>query len=287
MNDLRKLAMGLCMLAALPALPAAAQLKVAFPSIGGPEIDGYVYRPEGAGPFPAVVGMHGCSGMWNREGRVSALLRLWVRVLTAEGYVVLLVDGFTPRGVVSDCNVGSAKVTPALVRPRDAHGGLRWLQEQPYVRGDRVAIMGWSHGGGTVLYAAGPGNPVAVSDLPKGGFRAAVSLYPGSCYIRRHGNWYLPTMPLLTLLGAADNWTPLGPCVELMERIKSRGGRLDYVVYPDAHHGFDGPSNEVVPLIGLVGADRINPPLVGGNPVARADTQLRVKAFLAENLRGD
>jgi dienelactone hydrolase len=44
-----------------------------------------LYVPPGAGPFPAVVILHGCDG-------VSPHYREWARQLRAWGYVAILVD---------------------------------------------------------------------------------------------------------------------------------------------------------------------------------------------------
>src|SRR4051794_25186411 len=66
------------------ALPAQAQDKVTFPSAdadlkGGTAttITGYLYKPEGAGPFPAVVGIHGCNGLVDQDGKVIPLYGAW------------------------------------------------------------------------------------------------------------------------------------------------------------------------------------------------------------------
>jgi poly(3-hydroxybutyrate) depolymerase len=65
-------------------LPAHAQEKIAFPSTdadlkgGTPTaITGYLYRPEGSGPFPTIVGMHGCNGLVENDGKVSELYSAW------------------------------------------------------------------------------------------------------------------------------------------------------------------------------------------------------------------
>jgi dipeptidyl aminopeptidase/acylaminoacyl peptidase len=49
---------------------AIAQEKVSFPSTDGDlkggtptTITGYLYKPAGAGPFAAVVGLYGCGGL--------------------------------------------------------------------------------------------------------------------------------------------------------------------------------------------------------------------------------
>ena len=55
-----------------------------------------VLRPEGEGPFPAVVLLHGCSGIIQTE-------RGWAQELRKRGYVAVLVDSFRPRGYTEIC----------------------------------------------------------------------------------------------------------------------------------------------------------------------------------------
>jgi poly(3-hydroxybutyrate) depolymerase len=45
-------------MAASPAAPEPVEI-----SIGEATIHAMLFRPEGSGPFPAVVAMHGCSGL--------------------------------------------------------------------------------------------------------------------------------------------------------------------------------------------------------------------------------
>jgi dienelactone hydrolase len=49
-------------------------------------------RPDGAGPFPAVVIMHDCSGLGPRS---SGAPGRWAKELVGRGYVVLMADSFT------------------------------------------------------------------------------------------------------------------------------------------------------------------------------------------------
>ena len=49
-------------------------------------------RPEGEGPFPAVVMLHGCNGLWRPWDD------LWAGRLVRWGYVAFQVDSFGPRG---------------------------------------------------------------------------------------------------------------------------------------------------------------------------------------------
>src|SRR5207237_6267543 len=94
--------------------PAPAQELVHFPSLedNGPgqpstQLDGYLFRPAGEGRHPAIVGLHGCSGMFSRaNGMIAQIYRQWAEELTRRGYVFLLVDSFGPRQHGEMCSVG-------------------------------------------------------------------------------------------------------------------------------------------------------------------------------------
>ena len=48
--------------------------------------------PDGNGPFPAIIVLHGCGG----RGRGQ---EVWAQRLNSWGYVALIPDSFAPRGV--------------------------------------------------------------------------------------------------------------------------------------------------------------------------------------------
>jgi len=260
---------------------AAAQDMVPVTAVGGQVIAGYVFRPAGTGPFPAVVGMHGCSGLTRDDGmRLS--FRVWAELLAANGYVVLMLDSFRPRGFLGECDPRNARISRDLVRPRDAYGGLLWLQGRSWVKPDRIALIGWSHGGGSALYALGGGSPVDAADLPRGGFAAAVLFYPSPCNQASHGSRYRPAVPLLVLLGANDMSVPSSPCESLVDRIRANGGRAEAVTYQQARHGFDMTAAE--PAEGEDRPARGTAPRAAIHQPSRADAQARVLAFLARTL---
>ena len=133
------LAAGLALVAAT--LTAGAQEKVTFPSLdadltgGKPTtVSGYLYRPEGPGPFPAVVGMHGCNGLVDAQGKIEALYGTWGEILSQEGYIVLLADLFSPCGYGDLCAVQPISARPVLPyreTPRDAFGAMEYLRRAP------------------------------------------------------------------------------------------------------------------------------------------------------------
>ena len=69
---------------------STAAVDVTFPDIKGQLLlPGHLYRPDGPGPFPAVVALHGCGG-------IGPHLHRWAQTLQQWGYVALLVDSFSP-----------------------------------------------------------------------------------------------------------------------------------------------------------------------------------------------
>src|SRR6266498_742884 len=109
-----------------------------------------IYRPDGAGPFPFIVLLHGCGGL-HREAMWSAWVEPWADVFRAHGVGTAVVDSFGPRRVDQVCTGNVAAW--AMRRADDAYSVRSWLAEQPYVDATRIAVMGMSNGGRTVLAA--------------------------------------------------------------------------------------------------------------------------------------
>jgi dienelactone hydrolase len=214
----------------------------------GQRLTGVLRKPGGPGPFPAVVLMHGCGGI--QPGNET-----WASDLTRWGYVTLLVDSFTPRGLSEICtNFGRLGVGD---RTLDAYGALDHLQSLPFVDKDRVALMGWSHGGRVVLFALSEHRRPTT-----GGFRAAVALYP-------YCDYYSMYAPMLILIGDADDWTPAVRC----DGFKGHA-TIALKVYKGALHSFDNPGPPRTYLGHALGYDH----------AATADARNMVREFLAGHL---
>jgi dienelactone hydrolase len=219
---------------------AAHAEQVAFTSLDGTSLQAHVFQP--AQPVRgAVVALHGCGGLYAtagpRQGELSARHRAYAEMLTGEGYAVVFPDSLAPRGETQICTqrYGSRRVTQAE-RRADALAALAWVAAQPWARPDRIALLGWSHGGSAVL---------AATDASRRDVRAeqvrpvlAIAFYPGCGAPLKSG--YKPATPLVMLLGEKDDWTPPGPCIELGQAV---GAQVH--VYADSHHGFDSPLGQV------------------------------------------
>ena len=184
------------------------------------------YRPSGSGPFPAVVILHTCGGVGVKESQYASSLR-------SEGYVVVVPDSFASRGNRKKSN----RCTPGNYENHvsdsvsDALGAAAYLRSLPFVRGDRIAVMGMSLGGTAVLALP----PEAIDQ----GIRAAISYYP-PC-VQPDGKHFFneSKIPLLLLLAELDNWSPTTACVAKAQESQKSGRIVEWMVYPGAHHGFD------------------------------------------------
>src|SRR3954447_25690825 len=84
---------------------------VHFTSLDGvTDLTAYFSRHDGDAPRPAVVLMHGCSGLLNPQGRMIPLYRAWMRVLFAKGYDVRTVDSAASRGLGQTCTAGPDRI---------------------------------------------------------------------------------------------------------------------------------------------------------------------------------
>jgi dienelactone hydrolase len=269
---------------------AAAPEAVHFTSLDGTtSLIAYLSRPEGDAPRPAMVVLHGCSGLVNKAGRVTAHYRSWTRALLAKGYVVLTVDSASSRGFGQTCSGGPDRKTELRDRPKDAYAALQYLQAQPFVAGDHVGVIGFSQGGGVVLTTINDksiGRPAGLAQ----DFRTAVSFYPGACsekfqtkpYTDVEPDGWTTKIPLLMLMGEADTWTLFPPCQEFLEAAKARGNPIEIKSYPGVYHAFDSPDLEMRELPQYRNGDRI--PKEGTDEEARADAILRVLAYLKRTL---
>lgn len=211
----------------------------AFPSIERPRMA--LFKPEGSGPFPALVLLHQCGGLGSGQRPNESMLG-WARAAVARGYAVLLVDSLGPRGVDSVCYgpKGGVIFSRGL---KDALQAAEHLQTFEFVDPKRVALAGFSWGA-MVSVLAGSASWSGKA-LPGVRFAAAVAFYPGCFTIQP------PTLasyeivqadidrPLLALMGQLDSETPADECVAKLGTAKTAGAPVEWHVYPQATHCWD------------------------------------------------
>lgn len=179
---------------------------------------GRLYIPEGEGPFPGVVVMHGCTGLWENavEGDMKAPYDTWAEIFhSQEKYVALFVDSYVARNIDEFCGIeppADFNCSPVFVRNRDAYAGLEFLRDIDQVIDNKIGILGFSHGGTATLnavvdydyvkkanetlwkqykngwydYDDGVRAPMAAPQ--EGGFAVAVAYYPGAAMYSYYGS---------------------------------------------------------------------------------------------------
>jgi len=190
-----------------------------------PNIQGYLTKPEGEGPFPAVVLLHSCLGLPANKRSIANMVASW-------GYVALFVDDFTTRGLKETCAVDFSEALS------DALGALLYLSKLPYVDPTRIGAVGYSQGADTALEIASSrfASAFVISDDLK--FKAAAAFYP-PCANEATATLEIPT---LILIGELDNVTPAADCERLARNQPADHSDVKLVVYPSAYHLFDNPS---------------------------------------------
>ena len=231
-------------------------------------LEGKLSKPDGDGPFPAVVLLHTCGGFndWFKE--------FWPEYLNSLGYVTLAVDSFGPRGF-ERCNrrlfniKGKNRENRDRYFARDAYGALDYLATLSYVDKNRVAVMGFSFGAFAGNYLAGR----QLRSPDKLNFRAAVGLY-GHCSRLKADD---KMIPLALIHGDQEKWLNdderRGPgCKQFKEKSK-----VELHILPNTHHAFDNPRHDEIKW-DLAG----NTMLYSDKATKRAHAI--IKAFLAEHL---
>lgn len=238
------------------ALPPPQKITFAAPVYQSEDtirLTAYLYRPEGEGPHPAIVDLHGCNGIW------PARSWAWLERYLDWGFAVLQVDSFGPRGKSDICD--SVFAVPTWHRARDAHAAKRWLMAQPWVAKREIYLTGYSHGATTAL--------IALDDYLNAGqpFAGAIVVAP----------WCLDQLnnshtDLLILIGGQDLWTPAQRCREMPSL---RPDRVELVVYEKAFHGFDAFGTDTLHLGYRIAYD----------PQAALDAMRRAREFFRARVK--
>ena len=262
---------------AADAAPLPAPRQVDISSRSG-TLHAQLYRPDGDGPFPVVIALHGCGGLAGHAEPIQQRYRDWAEQLLKGGNAVLLPDSYGSRDLGPQCrvNVRERRVLARRERVADIMAAREWLGQQPWADQNRISLLGWANGASALLWAV---RPQLSARNVEPDFRSAVAFYP-DCRISSGLGWSA-RVPTLLLIGANDDVSSPPACRQMVDGARGRSALARIVVYPGAYHEFDranfpphaitGNSDATVPEHGHLGTD----------PEARADSQKRVAEWLA------
>jgi len=114
---------------------------------GARQLEGYLARPEGEGPFPGIVVIHEVYGLNENMKDIA-------RRFASEGYVALAIDLFAGRNrVICMARFMSGQLLNSLNHSgiHDLKAALTFLSEQPDVDDSRLGAVGYCMGGSLAI----------------------------------------------------------------------------------------------------------------------------------------
>jgi dienelactone hydrolase len=237
--------------------PRLVEEKIRIPSANGRSLAATILRPEGEGPYGAVILNHGVSASARERARESAdLLINSAAVFARRGYVVVmpLRRGFGATGGEMAEDPGSC-ANPDYFRAEanaadDVMAAYDYTRTLPYVDGSHMILAGQSAGGMVSIFTAGTRNPpglVAVLSFA-GGRGGDPDSTPGvPCAVEPVAKVFEAlgkTIHVPVLFNYAENDLFFSPKVTRgwVERFNASGANAEYVLQPafgkDGHYLF-------------------------------------------------
>lgn len=204
--------------------PALIARKVQFPGPAG-TLMAYFAHPKGNGPYPTVLVAH------ENQGLIEPHMDITRRYAKA-GYAALAVDLLSRQGGADKFTepaqrIGALGTTPIGEYIKDWQAGIKWVQEQPAVRKDRLGFTGFCAGGGVTWRV--------ILNSPE--IRAAVPFYGPIPPDDELVNVPKIQAAVLAMYGGEDpNVNSRIPIIE--EAMKQAGKTYEKIIYQGAPHSF-------------------------------------------------
>jgi carboxymethylenebutenolidase len=192
---------------------------VEYTDADGEALMGYLARPDGEAARPAVVVIQ---EWWGLNEHIKDVTRRFA----GEGYVALAPDLY--HGQVTTEPDEARKLVMELDMAeavKEIQRALDYLQEQPYVQGPQVGIVGFCMGGGLVLQTA-----LAEDDLGAGVVFYGRPLEPEQAAQVK--------APILGLFGSEDGGIPVDAAQAMHAAFDEAGIENEIRVYEGAQHAF-------------------------------------------------
>ncbi len=190
---------------------------------GAEEVQGYLARPAGAGPFPALVVIH---EWWGLNKQIKGVADEFAR----EGYVALAVDLYRGRVTTEPMEAHELmRGVPEDRAVRDLKAAVTYLRGRSDVHGDRIGSIGWCMGGGYSLTLA-----INQPDL------AACVVYYGRVATDKTLLGQIGA-PVLGIFGEEDRGIPPSIVGAFEREMKGLGKEVQIRIYRGAGHAFANP----------------------------------------------
>ncbi|MGE3837761.1 MAG: dienelactone hydrolase family protein [Hyphomonadaceae bacterium] len=203
-----------------------------------------IRRPENAsGPAPVVIMLHGCGGP-------RPFISQMAEAAAEAGAAAIVVNSFAPRRisrVAAFATVCTGARLQGRERAGDLYATMAWARAQPWVDAARISVIGWSHGGWTIMDALAlrSGEEMQratglenLSDEPLEGLAATMIVYPytgvGTYTGRR--DWRIA--PRSTAIIAQRDYI-VGSSRAALERQRARGAPMEILIFQNATHAFE------------------------------------------------
>lgn len=200
-------------------------------------ISGELRLPVATGRLPAVVLLHGSGG-------VSPNLQAWVAELNGMGIATFVVDSFAGRGITGTPT--DQDRLSRMVMVVDAYRALDLLAAHPRIDPARVAVMGFSRGGGAAHWAAMDRFRAMHAGQSPARYALHIAFYP-TCN-RDFRDALAIGAPVRIIHGTADDYVPIAECRDLVGRLRAAGRDASILEIPGAHHVFDAPTGSPMRL---------------------------------------
>lgn len=211
-----------------------AELLRADPGEAAVTLTGHLFLPEGPGPFPAVIFLHGSAGLY------TAALEFWPQALNRAGIAVFTLDLYTPRGARAQADHPAA--VPIAADVADAFSALKALATHPLIDSGRISLMGVSRGGSAALLASTEAVIQARLGPHTLRFASTLLLYTAGCAgpLRlKVEPGIFSRQPILFVHGDEDDYTPITPCLDYADKIRASGTPVWFETLQGARHKFD------------------------------------------------
>ncbi|MBX6313208.1 MAG: dienelactone hydrolase family protein [Isosphaeraceae bacterium] len=188
-------------------------------------VKGFLAKPQGSGPFPAIIVVHEWWGLadWIKQNAER---------LAGQGYIALAVDLY--GGKVTNDPGEAHELMRALDHGEavaDLKGGIAYLKSRKDVAPDqKIGVIGWCMGGGIARELAQASDAIGPTVICYG----AVS--NEAAQIDK-----LAGKPVLGIFGAEDRGIPVPRVEQFASALKTKGSQIELHIYKGAGHGFMRP----------------------------------------------